>query len=140
MIRIRQNLYQGSLDDLNMDNLMLHKFDFIVCVAKELEELMPDYIHWVDNKRTSFYCWGLVDDSINQKEDVDIILDFMKPVLETNHKILVICSAGLSRSPFICAKYLSITETRTMDDVYKELKELNHGIDDNSPMRCNDEP
>ena len=44
----------------------------------------------------------------------------------------------LIKIDFICAKYLSIIETRTMDDVYKELKELNPAIDDNSPMRCND--
>jgi protein-tyrosine phosphatase len=49
------------------------------------------------------------------------------------------CAAGMSRSPYICAKYLSITENKSMDDVYKELKELNPGIDDKSPLRCNDE-
>jgi protein-tyrosine phosphatase len=139
MIKIRDNLYQGSLNDLSMYNLMIQKFDFIVCVAKELEEYLPTHIEWLDDKRTSFYCWGLVDDSIDQKEDIDIILDFMKPVLETNHKILVMCAAGMSRSPYICAKYLSITENKSMDDVYKELKELNPGIDDKSPLRCNDE-
>ena len=35
MIKIRDNLYQGGLDDLSMDNLMIQKFDFIVCVAEE---------------------------------------------------------------------------------------------------------
>jgi protein-tyrosine phosphatase len=81
----------------------------------------------------------LIDDSIDQNASISNIIQILKyHIIECNKKVLVICSAGLSRSPYICARYLAMAENRTIDDVYKELKELNWGIDDKSPLMCND--
>lgn len=146
MIKIRDNLYQGGLDDLNMHTLMIEKFDFVVCVAKELEEYLPRYIEWEwdsDNfsqPMTYFYAYhGLIDDSINQKKDVEKNIALIKEKIDKKYKILVMCAAGMSMSPYVCARYLSMIENRTMDDVYEEFKKIMYPDVDTTPLRCNDE-
>ena len=140
MIKVRNNLFQGSLDDLNIETLRINKITHVIVAAKELDCILPDYICWNDRLQecTHFIHYNLVDDATDQKELInEILCDLNGFLREIDSKILVICAAGLSRSPYIIARYLSKKDGKSLDIIYRELKILNNAIDENTQMKCN---
>jgi len=134
MIKIKKNLYQGDLDDLDLTTLRISSIQVVIVVAEELYNVIPQKIEWNDNDNTFIWKYNIRDDSSNQEDEIVNILDDIESSILGKNKTLVLCSAGISRSPYVIARYLNQVDGLTMGEAYEYLKKLNPAVDDRTPL------
>ena len=102
MTHIEDNLYLGSLKDVNVDFLTSHHISVVINVANDCIYPHPNL------SLLDYYHLGIEDDD----DDLLGLLLQLIPVIQrriTNEAILVHCRAGVSRSASVIVGYLMLS-------------------------------
>ena len=78
---------------------------------------------------------GLYDDNRERNLMKQIVLNTLEELISNKETVLVHCAAGMSRSAWVIAKYLSNKEKKSLDEIYIELKKIMPTIWEDSPLR-----
>lgn len=81
----------------------------------------------------------LQDEPILQKEQIQNAINELMNFFRDGREVLICCDAGLSRSPYIVARFISQLLNCSMDTAYDMLQAIYRPTDSASPLRCNDE-
>jgi len=124
MKQIRKNLYLGDIEDAKNAKLLKSiGITTILSVCRSNFNL-PEGIKILKV--------GLEDSSNNESYMISLAVYVLKRLLKEGEKVLVHCDCGIFRSPFIIASYLAIKESKTLEEAYKELKEIAPEISDDN--------
>lgn len=117
MIKFRDNLYIGNLRDL-ADDLQGYGITAVVTVAYEIDiqPIFPEVIRYVKI--------SLSDDNKNKTYMKHLAINTVIDMREEGEIVLVHCSAGLSRSPYVATMAVSWMEDREPSEVWDELFKL----------------
>lgn len=116
MTYISHGIYIGSeFDAKNYDGLKAEQIEYIVNVTSHV----PLY-----HSEQMQYCHIPADDT--QKQNLLIHFDqahaFIQQAIENNHRVLVHCVAGISRSPVIVISFLMRYAQMSMNDAYELVR------------------
>ena len=126
--KITRQLWLGDAEDA-CDNTTLKRVGVtaVLNVANGMYE-GPDYLSFKHLKI------GLLDDGSDQEIMKQLAAYTLKQLIDSGEVVLIHCGAGLSRSPYIVARYLSRRNKISLSKAYYQLKQLAPGIDENSPL------
>jgi predicted protein tyrosine phosphatase len=128
MTKIRPNIYLGHEYDAHMDAVRINKVTASLNVAEDLNDpLYP--IHKLITVKV-----GLSDDQKNNEQMIGLAVATLANLLNQGHTVLIHCKAGMSRSPYILALYLSFKENRLFDEVWQELRKLRPEVSEKSKL------
>ena len=127
LTQITKQIFLGDLDDvLDAPNKGVTA---VINVAKELND---PYLPNVKQVKI-----GLEDDSIPQVPLINIAVNVLTSLINNGDVVLVHCAMGLSRSPYIVARYFANKNRVSVSRSYQELKQKYPLTDEESPLRCN---
>lgn len=117
MNKVRPKLYLGNASDArNADTLRAVGVDIVLNVAIDLNPVEVPGITYANH--------GLIDGPGNTTEAFESAVLFLNSVVSEGKTVLVHCHVGMSRSPTVVAKHLSMKESREFDDCVEELKSI----------------
>lgn len=80
----------------------------------------------------------LQDEPILQKKEIQKAVIELKNFFTDGRKVLICCDAGMSRSPYIVARFICYMLDCDMDTAYDMLQAIYRSTDSASPLRVND--
>lgn len=122
MKQIRNNLYLGDMMEAS-DLILLKSHNITTILTVTFDNIKAH--HPQNIKRIQV---GLEDALSNKPVMISLAVGILNTLLLNKETVFVHCAAGLSRSPFIIAKYLSEAENRPLLECCDELKEINPEI------------
>jgi len=129
MNKIRANVWLGDYADAVRVKLLKQLgITSVINLSYELNDPVNRGVNWLKV--------GLTYDSRNQGKLINLAIDLIEKLRSSGESILVHCAAGMSRSPYVVAKWLADREyAGDLNKAYKELKKLHPVTDDESPLR-----
>jgi protein-tyrosine phosphatase len=127
LTQITKQIWLGDMDDVL--DAFKKGITTILNVAKEISD---PYL--VDVKLIKV---GLVDDAVPQTMLVNIAVDALNRLIVSGEVVLVHCALGVSRSPYIVARYFATKNRVSIARSYIELKTKYALADEETPLRCN---
>lgn len=126
LTKIRHNLWVGDLNDAE-DTARLTKLGItsVLTVANECA-LNKDYT------QIKYLKVGLIDDSVKQGAQIELATKVLTNLMDRNENVLVHCSCGICRSPFIIAKYLSNKLKISLSRAYALVRDKYKIADENT--------
>ena len=125
MNKIRPGLYLGDWNDakkINEGNAEWSIFNCAIDITME------------PRKKSKIFKQGLIDGPGNPDQRFKDAIKELSRVVALGKPVLVHCHAGISRSPTVLAKYLSIVEGRAFLDCLAELNKIRPIVDPNFAM------
>ncbi|CAF0996736.1 unnamed protein product [Adineta ricciae] len=125
MSEIVPHIYVGNICDAqNLDRLTEHGITHIINCTPDL----PFY--W--EKKHEYLRLDVLDlPSQNIRKHFETAIDFIDKALQSNGKVLVHCSAGISRSPTLVLAYLMKKKRWTLDEAFEKMRKLRRIVDPN---------
>ncbi len=134
MKQITNKMWIGDHDDLVTQSKL---YDWVIVYVGS-DDKFKEREH---PRRSNLYMMPLVDDSIKQEDKITEIICELLVIYEDvydNNKILICCDSGLSRSPYMVARWISYRLKCDMNTAYNMLKSVYKQADEETPLRCND--
>ena len=125
LVRITRQILLGDLDDI--DQAVSEGATVILNVAKEVD----------DNKElpVKIIKIGLIDDAIEQRNMCDIATKVLTQLVLSGEVVFVHCAMGVSRSPYIVARYFAMKNKISVSRAYHDLKSKYPLADEECPLR-----
>jgi len=117
MNKIRPNLYVGNMQDAKVAQPLT---DAGITAILNVSYENDDPVYFV--KQMRYIKIGLADSSENTKYMRDLAINALVALLNEGETVLVHCSAGVSRAPFVAAQALAKIENKDPDLMLQEIR------------------
>lgn len=121
MKKIRDNLYLG--DNTEANNLdLLKNYGITTILSVTFDNIKPYHPQQIKRIQVA------IEDNGDNNILLELAVNILDVLLDNEEVVFVHCAAGLSRSPFVIAKTLSIREDRDLRDCCDELCKIQPGV------------